>query len=96
MTGTIRSPNYPRDYGNDMRCVWSVQAPVGYYIRFEFGRSLFDVQQSPLCEDDYVWVSVYEEKEIVESWDFTKNYFNNFFQSSRLSILVRRDGRLKP
>ena len=29
------SPNYPNDYGNNLKCVWNIEARSGYRIHFD-------------------------------------------------------------
>ena len=35
-TGTLESPGYPGPYPSNSDCVWTLEAPVGFAVRFVF------------------------------------------------------------
>ena len=44
---SIMSPNYPRQYGHDVQCTWSVSSPVGTSILLQFSDfSIWDESDS--------------------------------------------------
>jgi hypothetical protein len=53
--GTVTSPNFPQDYGNDLNCTWLIGAPPGNLIVFAL--NLIDLEGSYTTEfGDYVRV----------------------------------------
>ncbi|XP_024214976.1 cubilin [Halyomorpha halys] len=52
LNGVIRSPNHPDPYPNNVECVWTLNAPPGSTMLFEFTK--FDLQKSDSCNEDYV------------------------------------------
>jgi hypothetical protein len=36
MSGTVSSPNYPEPYGNNVSCLWIIQAPADHLIHISF------------------------------------------------------------
>ena len=36
-SGSFSSPNYPRDYDNNLRCSWGITVPSGYLVKVTFG-----------------------------------------------------------
>jgi CUB/sushi domain-containing protein len=51
-SGTILSPNYPNNYGNNNMCEWVITAPLGTTLFITF--NLFSTEY----RFDYVWVVV--------------------------------------
>ncbi|EDO43917.1 predicted protein, partial [Nematostella vectensis] len=41
-SGSIRSPNFPRDYPHNAECTWTITVPRGRYVKLMFGT--FDVE----------------------------------------------------
>nr|CAH0105087.1 unnamed protein product [Daphnia galeata] len=50
--GTISSPDYPQDYGNDCACIYTIRVPVDRKIHLSF--TVFYV------EFQYDWIDVYD------------------------------------
>ncbi|RUS68631.1 hypothetical protein EGW08_023607, partial [Elysia chlorotica] len=53
--GTITSPNYPNNYWNEARCVWSITVEPGKFIWLTFHE--FAVEDLENCAFDWVLVS---------------------------------------
>lgn len=54
LSGTIVSPQYPKDYPNNVLCTWDIIVPLGHHVALYFNR--MDVQMSKNCEKDYLKV----------------------------------------
>jgi hypothetical protein len=54
--GVLRSPGYPRAYGNNQRCTWQISVPRGFRIRLRFRRQ-FQIQTSTGCTKDHVMLA---------------------------------------
>ncbi|RUS85774.1 hypothetical protein EGW08_006488, partial [Elysia chlorotica] len=54
--GTITTPNFPRNYSNEERCLWDISVERGKVIQLTFHE--FAVQQHDRCNCD--WVYIYE------------------------------------
>ncbi|RUS68946.1 hypothetical protein EGW08_023293, partial [Elysia chlorotica] len=55
--GTITSPDYPHDYRNNARCVWSITVEPGKVIQLTFHQ--FAVEEwDDICDTD--WVLIYD------------------------------------
>ncbi|GAB6032010.1 hypothetical protein CHUAL_010385 [Chamberlinius hualienensis] len=52
--GTIQSPLYPSNYGNDVHCSWAIQLNEGQQTRIVFDD--FQLELSENCSKDYVLV----------------------------------------
>lgn len=57
MTGVIESPHYPKDYPNNVQCIWDIIVPIGYQVKLTYEK--FDLQLSDKCEKDFVQVSLF-------------------------------------
>ncbi|KAH7711770.1 Calcium binding EGF domain containing protein [Aphelenchoides avenae] len=55
LSGTVHSPNFPKDYPVDSQCIWDISVPLGYHIRLVFLQ--FDIEQSLECRKDYLQIS---------------------------------------
>ncbi|RUS68497.1 hypothetical protein EGW08_023741, partial [Elysia chlorotica] len=56
--GTITSPDYPHDYRNNARCVWSITVEPGKVIQLTFHQ--FAVEEwDDICDTD--WVLIYDD-----------------------------------
>ena len=51
-SGTITSPNYPRNYPSNANCVWRITVPPGYRVQLSF--SAFNLESHSSCNYDYV------------------------------------------
>lgn len=51
-SGTIKTPNYPDNYGKNQRCVWRIVSPTrsGIHLSFES----FHLESGSVCNHDYV------------------------------------------
>ncbi|XP_044765339.1 LOW QUALITY PROTEIN: cubilin-like [Coccinella septempunctata] len=54
-TGSIKSPNWPNDYPENIDCLWLLQAPAGKSIRLTFFN--FDLGNDSYCIGDFLEVS---------------------------------------
>uniref|UniRef100_A0A914BUV6 Cubilin n=1 Tax=Acrobeloides nanus TaxID=290746 RepID=A0A914BUV6_9BILA len=54
-SGTIHSPNYPKDYPNNVQCLWDISVPLGFHIKLDFDD--FDIAQSIDCKKDFLQLS---------------------------------------
>ncbi|XP_048244242.1 deleted in malignant brain tumors 1 protein-like isoform X2 [Haliotis rufescens] len=55
MPGYLTSPGYPNNYKNNVACIWTIAAAVGYKIKVEI--LYLSVQYSTLCTHDYLLFS---------------------------------------
>ncbi|TKR76615.1 hypothetical protein L596_017729 [Steinernema carpocapsae] len=55
MSGHIMSPEWPKDYANDLRCLWDISVPLGYHVQVTFEE--FDVAESDACKKDSLQIS---------------------------------------
>ncbi|KAH8352319.1 hypothetical protein KR084_003439, partial [Drosophila pseudotakahashii] len=53
---------FREQYKNNMECIWTVMAEIGYYIEISF-HDRFYIENSPGCEKDYLLVQQY-----TDSW----------------------------
>lgn len=51
-SGTIKSPNYPSNYGNRANCIWKLNVPEGFRIQLTFNS--FMVESNSRCKYDSV------------------------------------------
>ncbi|XP_052223949.1 procollagen C-endopeptidase enhancer 1-like [Dreissena polymorpha] len=55
--GTIKSPNYPSKYPNDITCIYHIIADASttrIYFKFD---NIFDVEDDPTCQYDYIKIT---------------------------------------
>lgn len=50
-SGQVASPNYPRNYGDNLVCNYTITAPADSYIVVNFIEP-FDIENHPLCVYD--------------------------------------------
>ncbi|KAK3761431.1 hypothetical protein RRG08_055859, partial [Elysia crispata] len=48
--GTLQSPNYPSDYPNNARCVWTIETDPGTRVSLNF--SAFSLEDGGSCQYD--------------------------------------------
>lgn len=59
MEGNFHSPNYPKNYPPEKTCIWTIEAPKGYYIQMKLIR--FQLEEHIFCKYDSV--------EVRDGWD---------------------------
>ena len=51
-SGCLYSPNYPKDYDNNLRNEYIIEAPAGENVRITFNS--FNLKSDAACEYDYI------------------------------------------
>ena len=57
MNGTVISPGYDDEYGNNLLCKLTIEAEEGYVVFVEFETFEFEGDE-PDCESDYLEVGI--------------------------------------
>ena len=52
--GTITSPNFPNNYGNDQVCIWRITVPSGSLVQLSF--TALELEDHSTCNYDFVEV----------------------------------------
>ncbi|XP_072031411.1 uncharacterized protein [Amphiura filiformis] len=58
--GTIKSPNYPENYGDNLDCIWTFEANTGKRIRLRFNQ--FDIEDDDVCQYDKITLQLGNEQ----------------------------------
>lgn len=94
-SGTIHSMNYPKNYDNNMDCLWSIKVPMNHRIDLKFldfdlysNPSVFDVQED--CDD---LIKIYDGSDMLNlrnyTWLICPNSNTTQIISSNSSIVVQ-------
>lgn len=68
-SGRISSPNYPSNYDANLDCEWTVQGPVGHYLKLSW--TTVNMQYSENCTADYLEIRDYNSTGVL--WVATSN-----------------------
>ena len=50
LSGSVASPNFPKQYESNLQCEWAITAPSGSRIRIDFNS--FELEDNPECKFD--------------------------------------------
>ena len=95
----LTSPGYPESYPNNVTCLWTIAAPMGYFVKLDF--RIFDLQykdyRAPCTSEDYVEVRDGDSSsaQLIDQYCYTKKsgkYFRDIYSTGRYLFVMFRSG----
>ncbi|XP_038070932.1 cubilin-like [Patiria miniata] len=88
--GNIRTPNYPKTYGENLDCLWTIQVADNKRIRLTF--QVFEVEENANCDFDRVTIRIGNERVPMVFCGNEKPNGNIISLSNRMEIRFTTDG----
>ena len=86
--GSITSPNYPFNYGNNANCEWRIRVPAGLVVLLRFDS--FDLESGQNCRYDAVELRD-SPSSVIGSFCGTKRQFSIMSSGETLFVKFRSD-----